>query len=165
MRTIASLPLLLVVLAPNWSAAASQPLDTDQIRVLIEKLDDDRYDVRERAERELRKQPASLVPVLEQAAEKADSMEVRWRLGRVLEVVGGMERKVRMLLRQLTHESYSKREQADQELRKLGPKALPLLKKEIAVVRDAEATRRLQRIVNHLMGDDLAVPTPAKLTK
>ena len=152
MRTIVPLPLLMVLGTACCFAATPQQPDPERIRALVEKLDDDQFEVREQADRELRKHGPAAVPLLETAMEKATSLEVRWRLRHILDVVGGLERKVRTLMKQLTNDSYAKRQQADEDLRKLGPDVLPLLKKEIAVAKDPEASRRLRRIVMDLSG-------------
>jgi hypothetical protein len=64
---------------------ASRP-DVQAIRGTIEELDNDRFEVRENARKQLEKLGRSAVPAMRQALAKKPSLEVRRRLERLLEL-------------------------------------------------------------------------------
>lgn len=57
---------------------------------------------------------------------------------------------VKTLVRQLDDPQFLRRQQADQELRRLGIAVVPLLQKELAAKHPLEVTRRLEAIVTEL---------------
>jgi HEAT repeat protein len=66
-------------------------------------------------------------------------------------------RQVRDLVTRLDDDEFAAREQADQALRRLGKRAVPLLKKELAAARSEEVRKRLERIIDALAPEDRAV--------
>jgi regulator of sirC expression with transglutaminase-like and TPR domain len=78
--------LLAVVLLAPLAAGAQQPADEATIAQLIQQLDSDTFDVRERASRELERIGRPALPALE-AATKHTSAEVRGRAKSLVEVL------------------------------------------------------------------------------
>ncbi len=66
-------------------AAPPRPFDQARLEALVRQLDDDSYQVREQAERELGKYGAWAIPLLRQKQATATSLEARRRLGRALD--------------------------------------------------------------------------------
>jgi hypothetical protein len=141
----------LVLSVAAWCGAGPLAPDAVRVRQLVERLDDDSFDVRQQADAELRRLGRPVLPLLEAALPSAPSLEVRWRLGRILDLVGGDERRARLLVQQLGDDSYTKREEADRELRKMGKKALAAI--EAIPVEDPEVLRRLNHIRKKLAAE------------
>lgn len=62
----------------------------------------------------------------------------------------GLAERVRTLVKQLDDPQFQARQQADQELRRLGIDVVPHLRKELEGKHPLEVTRRLESIVNEL---------------
>jgi hypothetical protein len=158
MRTtvLAALALGLAV-TPATAAEpdARRAPDPERVRRLVALLDDDLFAVRVQAEKDLHGLGPDVLPLLEKELPRSPSLEVTLRLGRLLEDLGGDERRVRILLKDLRDERFSRRAEADKALRRIGKKALPLLHKELETARDAETNRRLRKIIQDLELEEL----------
>jgi hypothetical protein len=91
-----------------------------------------------------------VIPLLEEELTRVESLEVRCRLHRLLDTLGGVERRVQPLLKQLADDRFSKRQEADEQLRTFGKEILPVLKKTLQTTSDLETRRRLNKIIEDL---------------
>jgi hypothetical protein len=150
MRTIVLAVALGLAAAPRSLAAdpAPAPPAAEQVVKLVGQLDDDQYAVRQQADKELRALGRSVIPLLEQELPRAPSLEVRLRLGRMLDDLGGDERRVRVLLKQLRDNKAERRAEAMDGLRKLGVHALEAVRRELEA--DVEQSRLLLKVIHEL---------------
>jgi RNA polymerase sigma factor (sigma-70 family) len=79
--------------------AGADPADAKSVAKLLAELDDDHFDVREKASRELAKLGKAVVADLRREREKTQSFEVRRRLDALLEKLDGSSEKVDETLR------------------------------------------------------------------
>jgi hypothetical protein len=87
MKTLAQGVLLLILGAWGpimWAAAPPVPVDEDHIYRMLLDLDDDVFDVRDRADRGLRRLGSTVLPYLQDEYERNPSLEVRDRLRRMM---------------------------------------------------------------------------------
>jgi HEAT repeat protein len=146
---VVSLVLYAAQATPAEPARVSRP-EPEKVRQLVRDLDDDCFDIRERAERDLARLGKEVIPLLEEELTRVESLEVRWRLHRLLDTLGGVERRVQPLLKQLADDRFSKRQEADEQLRRFGKEILPVLKKTLQTTSDLETRRRLNKIIEDL---------------
>ena len=141
--------LLLCALCPVSSRAAAPPERSRHVAELVRKLDDDRFTVRQRADRALRKLGRPVVPQLRVELERTRSVEVRWRLTRIVYDLTVDER-LPDLIRALGDSRADLREMADWELRRYGKAIVPLLRKELTPKLEKDQRVRLERIIAEL---------------
>jgi hypothetical protein len=154
---------LCCVVLPAENPATKPTPDPEHVRQLVVLLDDDLFAVRCQADRDLRKLGTAIVPQLEKELPKAPSLEVQLRLTRMLEDLGGEERRFTMLMKQLREDNFSRRAEADRGLRKLSKKTVPLLAREMNRLAEAggdlETRRRLEKIIQAIeTGEDEETP-------
>jgi hypothetical protein len=141
--------LLLCVLWSGAARAAAPPDRGRHVAELVRQLDDDRFTVRQRADRALRKLGRPVVPQLRLELEHTKSVEVRWRLTRIIYDLTVDER-LPDLIRALGDSHADLREMADWELRRYGKAIVPLLRKELTAKLDKDRRVRLERIIAEL---------------
>src|SRR5690349_16541736 len=125
-----ALAALLVLPAALPAAAPPAGLDPDRVQALLRRLDHDRFEVRQRADEALRACGRAVVPCLRSEIERARSLEVRWRLGRIVHDLT-MDERVGPLVQLLGDGDPQTRERADWALRRGGAAVVPLLRKEL----------------------------------
>jgi hypothetical protein len=130
-------------------AAAPPVLDPARVQALFVKLDDDRFAVRQRADRALRKLGKHALPLLRAELVRTTSLEVRKRLRRMVHDLTVDER-IPDLVRQLGAPVANWAEAADWELRRYGKAVVPLLKKELTADLKAEQRSRVEKIIAEL---------------
>jgi hypothetical protein len=163
------LAVALVLAAASRSPAAdparapTPPPRAEQVLKLVGQLDDDRFAVRQQADRELRAMGRPVIPLLEKELPRAPSLEVRLRLGRMLDELGGDERRVRVLLKQLRDGKAERRAEAMDGLRKLGKEALTVLHKQMEAGPDAEQSRLLLKVIRELEMEEQEGPPGLRL--
>jgi hypothetical protein len=149
--------LLLCALAAGQANPEEAPLDAKRVAALVKQLDDDRFAVREKADKALREGGKAVVPLLRKELKGAKSLEVRRRLERLISVLGAnrpakvSEEKLAKLVGQLGSEAFEERQKAEQELLKAGKAAAPLLRKALKG-NDLEIKRRARIILDRLAG-------------
>jgi hypothetical protein len=157
MRTPLLVLALTLAAAPRVVAEGATPrpaLDPAEVRRLVERLDDDRFAVRQQADEDLRRLGAGVMALLEEELPRAASLEVSVRLGRILVDLGGDERRIRLLVKELAAPDAGRRERAAALLQMRGMDVLPLLRKHEAEA-DAAGRRRLQAVIRAIENDDL----------
>jgi len=76
--------LLLLVPAALEAAAPPERADAARVKALLRQLDDEEFYVRQRADEQLRGLGMAVQSLLEAERGRTRSLEVRWRLGRIL---------------------------------------------------------------------------------
>jgi HEAT repeat protein len=144
-------PALIVLLALAAPALAAEP-DPKKVRDLVKQLDDDEFDVREKADAALRKLGKDALPLLRKELTAAPSAEVRKRLDRIVSELDRdpLREKVQALVPGLIADDFATRERSTTELVRLGKDALPHIKRELEQVTDPEAQQRLKRVVKQI---------------
>jgi hypothetical protein len=150
MKAVFRLSSLVLLSLPLLSqAAAPPPLDGARLAALLKQLDDDDYDSRTAADRELRTVHRAALPVLRDTMARSPSLEVRHRLeGIIREITAGEH--VPPLVRLLSEQQVDIQEQADYELRHFGKVIVPLLKKELKTASDEKLRQRLRQLITDL---------------
>jgi hypothetical protein len=72
---------------------------------------------------------------------------------------------IRALVRQLDHDDYRMREQAEQKLSGLGESDVAVLRKELAAATSAEVRRRLSRVIHRLAVTDRRIQRQKELLR
>jgi len=139
----------LVVCEASVQAAPAEKPDPERVRALVKQLDDDRFLVREQADKELRQLGKDVVPLLKKELQDPASLEARCRLEKIIDHLAPDE-SVLPLIRQLGANEFENREKATRELLQKGKAILPLLQKQMAKETDLEISRRLQHIIKKL---------------
>jgi hypothetical protein len=76
--------LLLLVPAALQAAAPPERIDAARVKALLRRLDDEDFFVRQKADEDLRVFGRAVQSLLVAERERSRSLEVRWRLGRIL---------------------------------------------------------------------------------
>jgi hypothetical protein len=142
--------LVLIPAAGMLGHAAAPPVvSAARIAPLIEKLDHDRFNVRERADRDLRKFGSRVVGLLRTEMARSSSVEVRRRLRRMIQhlTIGA---RVPALVKELGHSESHIQALAAWELRRGGKTVVPLLKKELKGSLSKEHRQRVEAIIAEL---------------
>src|SRR5689334_12414904 len=109
----------LLLPAALWAAAPPGGLDPARVRALVRRLDHDSFEARQRADESLRALGKQAVPYLREEVERARSLEVRWRLGRIVHDLT-IDERVGALVHLLADGDAQTRERADWALRQGG---------------------------------------------
>jgi hypothetical protein len=123
------------------------------MRKLVRQLDDNEFEVREKAEKALIALGKKALPQLKQELRAAKNLEGRMRLQRVvaaLTPVDRLQKRVQALVRELDNEAFEVRTRATDELLAEGKPALPSLRQELARARSLEVRRRLEVVIRRL---------------
>lgn len=136
----------LVLVAGSLSAAAPRPpLNSDRITALLEALDHDCFDVRQKADEELRSMGRAVMPYLRDEQLRTPSAEVKDRLTRMLNDLNVHER-IPQLVQMLGDKDQRFRAHAERALRNVPVEQLPTLEAELKKGK-GEPRRLLQRII------------------
>jgi HEAT repeat protein len=147
-----SIAILLAALLVQSDAFRAERAPADPTADLIRDLDDESWEVRDAADKALRRMGAPAAPFVRAALARDPSAEAKGRLKRILECVSSVGK----LIRQLGDDEYDVRVKAKEDLRAAGPGALPELRAAVNNP-DAEVARAAGEII-----DDLTNPRPAK---
>jgi hypothetical protein len=142
--------LALVGAAPPASPRTRQ---VEHVRKLVRQLDDNEFEVREKAEKALLALGKKALPQLKQELRAAKNLEPRMRLERIvtaLNPVDPLQKRVRALVRELDNDDFDVRTRASLDLLAAGKPALPLMRQELAKARSLEVRRRLEVIISRL---------------
>ena len=139
----------LLALAAAHAAAPPAPVDRCLVADLLRKLDHDRFDTRQRADQALRRLGKPALPLLRAELERTSSVEVRYRLKRMVHDLT-IDERLPELIQQLGHSRPEFRALAGWELRQAGAAVVPLLEKELKAGLDAERRRQLEKIIAEL---------------
>jgi hypothetical protein len=141
--------VLCVLCAAAAHAAAPPQVDTARISTLVRKLDSDRFAVRQKADLALRACGKGVIPQLHTELEKTTSLEVRWRLRKMIHDLT-IDERLGELINQLGNKEAQARAIADWELRKCGEGVVPLLRKELKPGLDPVRRQHLEKIIAEL---------------
>jgi DNA-binding MarR family transcriptional regulator len=132
-------------------SAAAPPARIDPARVarLLHRLDAENFHVRQKADTTLRSLGRKVLPLLREELARTRSLEVRFRLRRMVEDLTFDER-IPDLVKLLGHGDPQCGERAEYALRQAGASVVPLLRKELTPSLDAEQRKRLQKIIDDL---------------
>jgi hypothetical protein len=131
---------------------SAQPAEADKVRALVRQLDDDKFEVRDKAEASLRKLGKKVLPQLKAELARTKSVEVRRRLQQLVGEMAPAAPKSRVadLVRMLGDDRFEVRQRATRELVVLGRAAIPELRKELEKTGDPEVRTRLTVILRQI---------------
>jgi HEAT repeat protein len=134
-------------IAPAWSLQPelAKP-DPERVRALVKDLDDNRFLVRQRADRNLRALGKEALPLLQTELKATKSEQARVFLKTIIEDTQ-LEERIRGWIKQLGSVHFRERQNATDQLLQQGKAALPVLKRELERRPDPEIQRRLERII------------------
>lgn len=144
-----SLVLALFLIPAAFAAAPPALIDPIRVAALVELLDDDAFDARQAADRELRRIGKPLLPLLRQEQARATSHEVRDRLTRIVRDLTADDA-LPHLLRLLTHKDARYRDHAHHALGKLTPDHLPALEAALQRGQEAEGRAVLEKLITEM---------------
>ncbi len=113
-----------------WAVAPPRAVNTDQVRAWLVELDDDDFEIRQRADEQLRSLGKAVVPTLKQELSRTKSYEVKARLGRMIHDLT-LDERIETMVRQLADQDAATRARAAWELRRAGALAVPLLREQM----------------------------------
>jgi hypothetical protein len=134
--------------AQTAAPPAAPALDETRLRALFERLDDDEFEVRQDADRELRALGQAATPHLLAERVTTKSLEVCHRIDKMTQSLTQRER-LAGWVRLLAHPDARCRERADQVLRQACPQALPALLK-IKNTLDEQCRAKLDKLIDDL---------------
>lgn len=158
----------MTTVSPRWCALLVLPLlfapvlaaepDEKELARLIKQLGDDEFDRREAATAQLKEIGDPAFKTLKKAQSSNDA-EVRRRAAELIRLIEN-RREIRLLIKQLGDDEFTKREMATARLKGLGEPALPALQ-DATASRDPEVRRRAKEIIgvieNNLYGMELCL--------
>lgn len=148
-RLTCSLALLLAA-APLLSAAAPVTVpDPALLRGLFRQLDADSFPTRQKADAALRRLGKAALAPLRAEMERTKSLEVRWRLGRIVHDLT-MDERIEQLVRLLGDSDAQIRARADFAIRTAGAPVVPLLQRELRPTLVGEPRQRIERLIVEL---------------
>jgi hypothetical protein len=137
------------VLAPLRAAAPPSGPDAARVRVLLHRLDADSFHTRQKADEALRAMGKGALPLLKAERERTSSLEVRYRLDRMVYDLT-IDERIPGLVQLLGHQNPAMSNQAALALRQAGAGAAPLLRKELRPELQAAHRQRLEKIIAEL---------------
>jgi hypothetical protein len=153
MRIRSSCSVALFVLLGNSGllCAAAPPvrLDSAHVKVLLRKLDADSFHTRQKADESLRALGKAVLPLLREELTCTTSLEVRFRLNRMVHDLT-LDERIPGLVQMLGNTDAQNCAQAEHALRQAGAVVVPLLKKELTPTLEGEQRKRLERIIAEL---------------
>jgi hypothetical protein len=151
MKTILPWAIALVLSCAAWNSSANAvaPPNVGRARVaaLVERMDDNRFSVRQNADRALRRMGRRAVPILQQELAAATSVEVQKRLRHIIHDLT-VDQRMPDLMRRLA--DGAAHEAAAWELRRYGKAIVPLLKKELKPGLPGDQRQRVEKIIAEL---------------
>jgi hypothetical protein len=134
------------------SAAAPPPgIDPARVKVLLHKLDAERFLTRQKADDALRSMGKDVLPFLRAELARTTSLEVRFRLSRMIDTLT-IDERVPGLVKMLGHENAQFGNQAEYALRQAGVYVVPFLRKELRPTLDVQRRTRIEKIIAELSG-------------
>jgi hypothetical protein len=134
---------------PVSAVAPPGGVDSAQVKVLLHRLDADSFHTRQRADDTLRSMGKLVLPLLRDEMTRTPSLEVRYRLGRLVNDLT-MDERIGDLVHMLGHENSQFGDQAEYALRQAGVFVVPLLKKELKPTLDEKRRKRIEKIIAEL---------------
>ncbi|MFO0879685.1 MAG: hypothetical protein U0840_20250 [Gemmataceae bacterium] len=140
-----------LVVPTSLAVAAAPPRVVNEVllNTLVRQLDHDEFEVRQAADEALRQQEKAIVGYLREEMRRTKSVEVRWRLGRIVQALT-MDERVEGLVQLLADRDASTRDRAVWSLRQAGPAVVPLLQRELRAELPIDQRKRLEKIIAEL---------------
>src|SRR5262245_28032019 len=129
-RLAGALAAALLIPACVLAAAPAAHIDLARVKTLLRRLDHDAFSARQRADEALRALGKPVVPYLKDELGRTRSLEVRWRLTRMVHHLT-IDERVGTLVQLLGDGDAETRTRADWALREGGAAVVPLLRKEL----------------------------------
>jgi hypothetical protein len=148
-RHLLAVVVLIALMAPLPAAAPPGFADPAVVAVLIRKLDADNFFTRQRAQADLQQMGKRVLPLLLVERNRTTSVEVRYRLGRIIEALT-LDERLEALVRILGESDRQLRQRAGQSLLRAGPAALPLLRRELRDDLPAEQRQAIEKLISEL---------------
>lgn len=145
--------ILLITPAFAHAAAPPRPLDSAQVQNLLKRLDADNFHIRQRADQSLRDLGKSVLPYLREEMNRTRSLEVRWRLGRIVHDLT-LDERIHSLVQLLADRDLKTRERADWTLRQAGSAVVPLLEQQLKPELSLEQRKRIRQIIAELSSEN-----------
>lgn len=137
---VVALPSQLPAVAPFSSPSAPH------VQKLLRQLDHEDFHVRQRADDELRSLGTTVRSYVTAELGRTRSLEVRWRLGRILQEMS-LDERVEVLVRLLGNKNSLAQDRAEWALRQSGPAVVPLLRNVMKLDPSAAQRQRVQKII------------------
>ncbi len=134
-----------------WVPAAAPlvTLDEAHVKVLLHKLDAESFQTRQKADDSLRALGKVALPLLRKEREETKSLEVRYRIDRIVNDLT-IDERIPVLVRMLGHENAQFSDQAEYNLRQAGGSVVPLLKKALNPEMAQPTRKRIEKIIAEL---------------
>jgi hypothetical protein len=150
-RLCAVLLVILVHVAAVRAAAPPAGLDSARVKVLLHRLDAESFHTRQKADDTLRAMGKAVLPLLREERSRTASLEVRYRLDRMIHDLT-IDERIPGLIQMLGHNNPQFGAQAEYALRQAGVCVVPLLKKELTPSLDGQRRKRIEKIIAELTG-------------
>jgi hypothetical protein len=131
------------------AAAPPAALNAARVKALLHKLDADSFHTRQQADESLRALGKAVLPLLREERSRTTSLEVRFRLDRMVHDLT-IDERIPDLVRMLGHENTQFCEQAEYALRQAGASVVPLLQKELKPSLDIHRRKKIEKIIAEL---------------
>ncbi|MFO0926745.1 MAG: hypothetical protein U0736_06845 [Gemmataceae bacterium] len=141
--------LVIAAALPAFAAAPHRAPDPAAVAALLRKLDADSFPTRQRADAALRRLGKTVLPRLREEIEQTKSLEVKWRLGRIVHDLT-MDERIEELVQLLGDSDAQVRARADFEIRRVGAPVVPLLQRELRPTLVGEPRQRVERLIADL---------------
>jgi hypothetical protein len=153
MRFLSACPFVLLGLLTCAGAlpAAAPPghFDAARVKGLLRRLDAEKFLTRQKADETLRGMGKTVLPLLREELAHTPSLEVRFRLTRMVADLTFDER-VPELVHMLGNADAQFCAQAEHALRQAGASVVPLLKKELTPTLQTQQRKRLEQLIAEL---------------
>jgi hypothetical protein len=141
--------VILVSAAGLRAAAPPGGVDAAQVKVLLHRLDADSFHTRQKADDTLRAMGKAVLPMLREELARTQSLEVRYRLERIVHDLT-IDERIGDLVQMLGHENGQFCDQAEYALRQAGAAVVPLLKQALKPTLDGKRRKRIEKIIAEL---------------
>jgi hypothetical protein len=115
----------------------------------VHRLDAESFHTRQKADDTLRGMGKALLPKLREERTRTASLEVRYRLDRMIHDLT-IDERIPGLVQMLIHDNPQYGAQAEFTLRQAGSCVVPLLKKELKPTLDGQRRKRIEKIIAEL---------------
>ncbi len=132
-------------------AAVAPPanIDISRVKVLLHNLDAESFRTRQQADESLRALGKPVLPLLREERGRTASLEVRFRLDRIVHDLT-LDERIPDLVQMLGHEDTQFRDRAEYALRQAGAAVVPLLQQQLKPALDVKRRKKIEKIIAEL---------------